>query len=202
MTEEAMSARNTILDKLRRNRVPREDDYELPPVKILGDLDKSIERFEKSLQLMGGEVLPQRDGQTIEDVVRARFPNTTSICSAVPEVEGTLKITDLKTHEQSNEVDVMVVRSPFGIAEMGSIFLSEVELFDHLADVHLAQHLVVLLSREELTANMHTAYRERSEFKTAFYGVLMSGPSATADIQGVLIRGAQGVRTLSLIWTS
>ena len=27
----------------------------------------------------------------------------------------------------------------------------------------------------------------------------MTGPSATADIEGVLIRGAQGVRTLTVI---
>lgn len=59
----------------------------------------------------------------------------------------------------------------------------------------------MLLSVDELTANMHTAYQERPEFKTASYGVLMSGPSATADIQGVLIRGAQGVRSLSVWFT-
>lgn len=47
---------------------------------------------------------------------------------------------------------------------------------------------------------MHTAYMDRPEFHTANYGVLMSGPSATADIQGVLVRGAQGVRTLSVWW--
>jgi len=34
---------------------------------------------------------------------------------------------------------------------------------------------------------------------TARYSVLMSGPSATADIEGVLIRGAQGVRSLRVI---
>ena len=29
--------------------------------------------------------------------------------------------------------------------------------------------------------------------------VLMTGPSATADIEGVLVRGAQGIRSLKLI---
>lgn len=201
MKEESVSAREAILEKLRHKRVPREQDYALPPVVTLGDLEASVERFEKSLTLMGGDILPRQEGQSVEDAVKAHFPQAKNLCSAVPEVEGTLKITDLHSHEQADTVDIMVVRSPFGIAEMGSIFLSEKELFDHLADVHLAQHLVVLLSRDALTANMHTAYQERPEFKTASYGVLMSGPSATADIQGVLIRGAQGVRSLSLIWT-
>ena len=34
---------------------------------------------------------------------------------------------------------------------------------------------------------------------TARYAVLMTGPSATADIEGVLVRGAQGIRTLTVI---
>ncbi|MDF7674991.1 LUD domain-containing protein [Acetobacteraceae bacterium ESL0709] len=195
------SARDVILGKLREKRVPRPTDYPLPGIVTLGDMDRSVKRFEDALQLLGGDIWAPQSGETLEDAVRRKFPDAGSICSATDEFKGTLKITDLKTLQEADKVDVMVVRSPFGIAEMGSIFLSEVELHDHLADVHLAQHLIVLLSRTALTANMHTAYQERQEFKTAGYGVLMSGPSATADIQGVLIRGAQGVRSLTVIWT-
>ena len=36
-------------------------------------------------------------------------------------------------------------------------------------------------------------------FKTAGYAVLVTGPSATADIEGVLIHGAQGVRSLTVV---
>ena len=46
--------------------------------------------------------------------------------------------------------------------------------------------------------NLHDAYRHRGFFE-ARYSVLMTGPSATADIEGVLIRGAQGIRTLTVI---
>jgi L-lactate dehydrogenase complex protein LldG len=33
----------------------------------------------------------------------------------------------------------------------------------------------------------------------ARYAVLLTGPSATADIEGVLVRGAQGVRSLTVL---
>lgn len=33
----------------------------------------------------------------------------------------------------------------------------------------------------------------------ARYGVFMTGPSATADIEGVLIHGAQGIRSLTVV---
>ena len=62
----------------------------------------------------------------------------------------------------------------------------------------LSQHLVVLLDPARIVANMHHAYRERAQFDAA-YGVFMTGPSATADIEGVLIHGAQGIRSLTVI---
>ena len=45
---------------------------------------------------------------------------------------------------------------------------------------------------------MHDAYRRRADFD-APYGVFMTGPTATADIEGVLIHGAQGIRSLTVI---
>lgn len=129
-------------------------------------------------------------GETLDDAIRRRHPDAKVICSTVPEASGTLPVARIKTPQDVAPVDVAVVRAAFGIAEMGSIFLSEAQLPIN-SFAHLAQHIVVLLSTDALTANMHTAYQTRAEFRTARYGVLMSGPSATADIQGVLIRGAQ-----------
>ncbi|UMM63428.1 LutC/YkgG family protein [Aristophania vespae] len=200
MTTIHQNARDVILAKLREKKIPQPEQFPLPDVVTLGDLDASPKRFEDNLLRMGGSLWPREEGESLEEAVRRKFPDA-KICSATDEFKASFKITDLRSLKEANLVDVMVVRSPFGIAEMGAIFLSEKELSDHLADVHLAQHLIVLLSKSDLTANMHTAYQEREEFKSAAYGVLMSGPSATADIQGVLIRGAQGVRSLTVIWT-
>lgn len=64
---------------------------------------------------------------------------------------------------------------------------------------YLAQHLVVLLDPALLVEGLQQVYR-RDDFKSARYAVLVTGPSATADIEGVLIRGAQGVRSLTVVW--
>ena len=63
---------------------------------------------------------------------------------------------------------------------------------------YLTQHLVVLLDPADIVADIHAAYA-RPEFSRARYLVFHTGPSATADIEGVLIRGAQGVRSLSIL---
>ena len=91
-----------------------------------------------------------------------------------------------------------IVRAAFGVAETGSVALTEAELgINTLA--YLAQHLVVLLDPADIVANIHHAY-QRPEFKSARYSVFHTGPSATADIEGVLIHGAQGVRSLSILF--
>ena len=51
-------------------------------------------------------------------------------------------------------------------------------------------------ARSSRTCITRTGTRASS---TARYGVFMTGPSATADIEGVLIHGAQGIRTLTVI---
>ena len=55
----------------------------------------------------------------------------------------------------------------------------------------------LLLDPADIVGNLHHAFA-RPEFADARYSVLMTGPSATADIEGVLIHGAQGARSLTV----
>jgi L-lactate dehydrogenase complex protein LldG len=66
---------------------------------------------------------------------------------------------------------------------------------------YLAQHLVVLLGRQAIVAGIQDAYQHPC-FRTAHYAVFHTGPSATADIEGVLIHGAQGIRSLTVVLTA
>ena len=115
----------------------------------------------------------------------------------MPEVKGNRPIERVRIPQELDDVDVGVVRALFGVAETGSLWLSEVQ-YKVDAIGFLAQHLVVLLDPDAIVANMHQAYRHEGFF-TARYAVFMTGPSATADIEGVLIHGAQGIRTMTVI---
>ena len=76
-------------------------------------------------------------------------------------------------------------------------FVDEAELkVNTLA--YLAQHLVVLLDESAIVSGLQVAYTH-PVLQTARYAVFHTGPSATADIEGVLIHGAQGVRSLTVI---
>jgi L-lactate dehydrogenase complex protein LldG len=50
----------------------------------------------------------------------------------------------------------------------------------------------------DIAVNLHHAYR-RPEFRDRHYASLHTGPSAIADIKGVSIHGAQGLRSLSVL---
>ena len=146
---------------------------------------------------MGGVLTEAPPAGPLDSFIGARFPQARVICSAVAEVEGTRRVQDVRHPAELDDVDVGVVRAVFGVAETGSVWLSEREFVVNALGF-LSQHLVVLLDPQAIVPNLHHAYRQRGFFD-ARYSVLMTGPSATADIEGVLIRGAQGIRTLTVI---
>ena len=155
-----------------------------------------VAEFGERLKRMGGRVAEPG----IDDVfagVRERLDAARVVASAVPELVGTLDLAAVTRPQEVNDVDVAVVRAVFGIAETGSVLFTESQLIVN-AVAYLAQHLVVLLDPADLLPNVQAAYR-RPEFGQAAYAVLHTGPSATADIEGVLIHGAQGVRSLTVV---
>jgi L-lactate dehydrogenase complex protein LldG len=147
---------------------------------------------------MGGRVVSPGDGVDLSAWIRAQF-DAKVICSAVSEVAGTRDLSQVQQPRDLADVDVAVVRAILGVAETGSVLFTETQLrVNTLA--YLAQHLVVLLSPSAIVASVQEAYQNPA-FSTARYAVFHTGPSATGDIEGVLVHGAQGVRSLSVILT-
>jgi L-lactate dehydrogenase complex protein LldG len=95
-------------------------------------------------------------------------------------------------------VDVGIVRAQFGVAENGAVWLTQEDLVVN-ALAFLSQHLMVLLDPEQIVPDMHQAYRRARLDETAF-GCFLMGPSATADVEATLVHGAQGARSLNLLF--
>lgn len=191
-----MANREAFLAKVRAAQPEPRALPELPLFETApGDLR---ERFAASLKIMGGTSVDASTPGDVATLIHERFGANAVICSATPEVAGSRPL-GLDTDPASlADVDVGVVRARFGVAETGSVWLSERE-YQVNALGYLAQHLIVLLDPAALVAGLQDAYR-RADFHEARYAVLVTGPSATADIEGVLIQGAQGVRSLTLVW--
>jgi L-lactate dehydrogenase complex protein LldG len=192
-----MSSRESVLDAVRRNQpAPRP----LPDVPLFdANLPPAIQTFKSSVERMGGKIAELPRGASLDAFVRERFPSARVICSATTEVAGTRDLAAVRVPAELQDVDVGVVRARFGVAETGSVFLSEAELGVN-AIGYLVQHFVVFLDPDAILPNLHHAY-EQPGFREVRYAVLMTGPSATADIEGILIHGAQGVRSLTVVLT-
>jgi len=192
-----MSSRDAILDSIRANRP--QVDRPLPDVPLFDDSAPAslLQAFKTSLHQMGGLYLdPPSSGDPLAPV-RAKIAGAKIVCSTVPEIAGNRDIAGVDRPQDLADVDIAIVRAAFAVAETGSVLLSEAELHVN-ALAYLAQHLIVLLDPADIVVNLHHAYR-RPEFRDGHYASFHTGPSATADIEGVLIHGAQGVRSLSVL---
>jgi len=190
-----VSSRDAILAAVRANQPAPAPA--IPPIPLFERTSRSLlDEFWENLTSMGGKLAPALDAGGLDAWLRAQFPDAAVICSATPEVRGTRPLVSGAQPAELADVDVGVVRAAFGVAETGSVWLSEEELQVN-ALAYLAQHLVIMLDSTHIVGNLHQAYRD-PRFKTARYAVLVTGPSATADIEGVLIHGAQGVRSLTV----
>jgi L-lactate dehydrogenase complex protein LldG len=192
-----MSSRDEILASARKN-LPRVD-RPLPDVPLFDDSPPAslLSAFKDSLQQMGGMFLdPPASGDMLAPV-RAKIADAKIVCSTVPEIAGNRDIADVSKPQDLADVDFAIVRASFAVAETGSVLLSDADLRVN-AVAYLAQHLIVLLDPTDIVVNLHHAYR-RPEFRDRHYASFHTGPSATADIEGVLIHGAQGVRSLSVL---
>ncbi len=192
-----MSSRDDILASIRANR-PRVD-RPLPVVSLF-DQDPPaslLSAFKTSLEQMGGTFLdPPASGDVLAPV-RAKIAAAKIVCSTVPEITGNRDIATIGAPQDLADVDFAIVRASFAVAETGSVLLADSDLHVN-AVAYLAQHLIVLLDPADIVVNLHHAYR-RPEFRDRHYASFHTGPSATADIEGVLIHGAQGVRSLSVL---
>ena len=146
---------------------------------------------------MGGRSFEVADVAAARAKVAELFPAAKVLCSAAPEVPGTRRIQDVRDPHELNDVDVGVVRSPLGVAEAGAVWLTQGELVVNALAV-LSQHLVVLLDAAAIVDTMHDAYGQ-IDLTASPYGAFLAGPSATGDIEGVIIHGAQGARSLTVL---
>jgi L-lactate dehydrogenase complex protein LldG len=189
-----MTAREDILARIRAAQPAPTPLPEIPAFDA-ADERSLIERFKVGVTRMGGKVIEA--GGPLDELVRELHKGARVVASATPEVEGNRRLAADTAPASLEDVDVGIVRARFGVAETGSVWVTEADLRVSALGF-LAQHLVVLLDPAAIVPDMHHAYRRRSEFD-ASYGVFMTGPSATADIEGVLIHGAQGIRSLTVV---
>ncbi|HEX8895340.1 MAG TPA: LUD domain-containing protein, partial [Terriglobales bacterium] len=188
--------RTSILRNLRDNQPAHRDLPAVPKFHSEQPVDLKV-KFSESLKDLAGEVVTEPPAD-FDKFLKERFPDAKTICSAVPEYAGNSKPEDFGRWADASRIDVTIVRSPMGVAETGSVLLSEEEFRVNTIGF-LAHDIVILLDPAEIVENIHDAY-SHPHFEQKAYSLLMTGPSGSADIGGITVHPAQGVMTLTVIF--
>lgn len=189
--EDLLNAIRISVAKREKTAYPEIPSYEHPGINL-----KTL--FETNLTLAAVDFHDITSVEEAREIMSKKLPDTKVICSAADEWPGNKDMSAVKHPRDLNDVDLGIFRAEFGVAEMGMFWVSEKSLKVNALGF-LSQHLAVLLDPEDITENMHTAYRTPGLFDVN-YGCFVMGPSATADIGAYLVRGAQGARTVTLFF--
>lgn len=154
--------------------------------------------FQKQLTAMGGCFYVLPDMSAAETKIAELFPKAKVLCSTVPGIQGTRPVRPTDDPHSFADVDVAVLRTRLAVAEAAALWFSSDDLVVPSLGV-LAQHLIVLLDPKDIVPTLHEAYGGKLNLDAIPYGVFMAGPSATGDIEGVIIHGAQGARSLTVL---
>lgn len=191
------STKDYILENIMKNKPT--GDYPYPNIPAFSKSQKPIlDEFKENLVLAAGTWYNIKDTDEAVIKIKELHPDAKVICSATPEIKGNRDIHSVINPHELNDVDVGIIRAEFGVSENGMVWLTDQNLiFNALG--FLSQHLVILLNPEQLVRDMYEAYA-KVDLNKNNYSCFMLGPSATADIGAVMVRGAQGARTLGVFF--
>lgn len=183
-----MSSKEDILARIRQNTRTR---YEMPDLKLDAiTYEDKIPTFIEQLKVGGGEAHLLQPGEKVDEIIRLYYPDAKRIASNLPEIGcATFNPDELSDPRELDGTDLAIVKGSFGVAENAAVWLPKQTR--HKAVFFISNALVILLDKEEIVHNMNEAYRRLTDADYD-YGVFMSGPSKTADIEQALVFGAHG----------
>lgn len=183
-----------LLNKLRRN-VVRQFDMPSKPVDGIVYSDVTNQFVEMS-KTVGAKVLEVKSNDDLNSVIRKAYPNAKIFASSINGIEADLNPDTIASAADLNGTDVGIIQGELGVAENGCVWIPQT--MKERAVCFISEELVILLDKDNIVSNMHEAYK-RIQMPHYGYGVFISGPSKTADIEQALVMGAQAARGVTVI---
>lgn len=193
------SSRDVILKAVRSRPVPAAP---LPGRFSAGiRYDDPLQQFAGALAAVGGSLIQTTELADAQGQLLATpaWSGAKKICSLVPGLgTSNVALDSIDDPHRLEDVDVAVLRGEFAVAENAAVWFPGQDLGRLRALPFITQHLVLVVPAHQIVHTMHEAY-DRLRFDAAEFGVFISGPSKTADIEQSLVIGAHGPRSLTVL---
>jgi len=190
-----MSSRDSILSAVKTNQPAFTP---LPSLDVFANQNATdVQRYINTLQGIGGRVFSVSNMDEVKEIIAKEFPTAKRIISTIDNLaistDHEWKTIDPHLLES---VDLAIIKPKFGVAENGSVWVTEDDLTVRVLPF-ICEHLAAVVSQKSLVETMHQAYDLISDANYGF-GVFIAGPSKTADIEQSLVLGAHGPKTMTI----
>jgi L-lactate dehydrogenase complex protein LldG len=156
-----------------------------------------IEVFKSNIGLVGGQIIETKINE-IDAEIKALYNNKTHIVSTTDKSKlGTVQIDKNTDPHNLENIDLAIIEGNLGVSENGAIWVTADNSIVR-ALPFITNDLVIILNKKSICLHMLEAYDIISE-RDRNFGVFISGPSKTADIEQCLVVGAHGAMSLTVI---
>jgi L-lactate dehydrogenase complex protein LldG len=191
-----VTAREAILAALRVSGAAPVAAPAHPAPVLQGD---PVPRFLESVRSVGGQAFRVADdGALAAEVARLPAWSSRRRASLVPGLPGgNVDLAAVADPHELADLDVAAIPGELGVAENGAVWVKGESLGPHRAVFVIPEHLVLVVRAADVVNDLQEAYR-RLTLPRPGYGLFISGPSKTADIEQSLVIGAHGARSCAV----
>jgi len=187
-----MTSKEIILGKIRKNNVVPKID--LPEYDNFGiTYENKFEQFSKMIQTVGGDAISTNEEKLDEKILSLYDDEKIIVSNVIESKLGNFVANDENDPHNLKHIDLAIVKGEFAVAENGAVWIKNNDN-RHRSLYFIAQNIIIVVKKSDILNNMHEAY-EKISFDDKGYGVFVSGPSKTADIEQSLVIGAHGPKS-------
>ncbi|AFL68177.1 LutC/YkgG family protein [Sulfurospirillum barnesii] len=193
-----MSSREAILKAIKEAKI--EHNTTLPEVNIPHTTYEDLDgKFATTLASVGGNAVHLEALSAVNGYIEEHYKDAPVIVSTVAGINGTKELNATDDPHTLKDVDLAIIQGEFAVAENGAVWIMESDA-RHRALYFIAQKLMIIVPKGEVVHSMHEAY-ERIHFESKdIFGLFISGPSKTADIEQSLVIGAHGATEACVVF--